>query len=249
MTLLTKDTFVCIDCETTGLDPEKDQVIEVAAVVFTFDQKKGSFDSLINPRCPIPPSSIEIHHITDEMVEGKPYIEQVLPDVLKLIGSYPIVGHGVQFDIDLIRHAAKRAGIACQIEKNPVLDTLRLARLYGDSPLNGLDQLRRHFNIAAEGAHRALSDVVVNIEVFKHLVAKFTTTKQVLDRLRRPILLKMMPLGKHKGRSFRDIPQQYLQWAASKDFDQDLMYSIRSELKRRKTGGGFAEATSPFRNL
>jgi DNA polymerase-3 subunit epsilon len=238
-----------VDCETTGLDTEKDAIIEVAVIVFTFDKHQQTFDSLIDPRREIPPSSIEIHNITDEMVKGKPPIAQVLPEVIELIGKHPIVGHGVQFDIDLIRYAADRAGIRCTIEKNPVLDTLRLARLYGDSPINGLEQLRKHFNIRAEGAHRALSDVIVNIEVFKRLVENFKTTEQVLTRLQRPVQLRMMPLGKHKGRPFREIPAQYLRWAASKDFDQDLMYSIRSELKRRKQGGGFSEASSPFRNL
>ena len=54
------------------------------------------------------------------------------------------------------------------IEKQPFIDTLRMARLYGESPINSLERLRQHFNIAAEGAHRAMSDVIVNIEVFKY---------------------------------------------------------------------------------
>ena len=58
-----------------------------------------------------------------------------------------------------------------------------------------------------------------------------------------------MPLGKHKGRPFSEIPIEYLLWAANKDFDQDLMFSIRSELKKRKSGSLFKQAANPFSQL
>jgi DNA polymerase-3 subunit epsilon len=124
-----------------------------------------------------------------------------------------------------------------------------MARLYGESPVNSLEQLRKHFNIPLEGAHRAMSDVIVNMAVFKQLAKRYRTTQQLFEALAKPILLKTMPLGKHKGRLLKDIPLQYLQWVAKKDFDQDLLYSIRSELKRRKKGDLFNQAASPFANL
>jgi DNA polymerase-3 subunit epsilon len=109
--------------------------------------------------------------------------------------------------------------------------------------------LRQHFNIQAQGAHRAMSDVMVNIEVFKALCKEFKTTEELTRTLDKPIKLRAMPLGKHKGRKFNEIPVEYLQWAERKDFDQDLLYSIRCELKNRKKGGGFQIASNPFINL
>jgi DNA polymerase-3 subunit epsilon len=129
------------------------------------------------------------------------------------------------------------------------LDTLRMARLYGESPINSLEGLRKHFNIPLEGAHRAMSDVIVNIEVFRYLARRYKSTKQLFDALSRPILMHTMPLGKHKGRPFKEIPLQYLQYMSYKDFDQDLLFSIRAELKRRKLGNQFGQASSPFANL
>jgi DNA polymerase-3 subunit epsilon len=124
-----------------------------------------------------------------------------------------------------------------------------MARLYGESPVNSLERLRQHFNIAPEGAHRAMSDVIVNIEVFKYLAKSYKTTEQLLKTLEHPIKLKTMPLGKHKGRRFDEIPVEYLLWAERKDFDQDLLYSIRSELRSRKKGGGFEQSSNPFASL
>jgi DNA polymerase-3 subunit epsilon len=94
-----------------------------------------------------------------------------------------------------------------------------------------------------------MSDVLVNIEVFKYLIKTYHTTEQIMRVLAKPIKLKTMPLGKHKGRRFDEIPLEYLQWALKKDFDQDLMFSIRSEIANRKRGGGFEQAANPFAAL
>jgi len=249
MTHSDREQFVCIDCETTGLDVKLDRVIEVAAVCFNKSENLDSFESLIDPVCVIPESSIAIHHITPDMLIGKPKIESVLPELLKLIGNRIIVGHGILFDIQLIVNAAERANIPCTIQNNRYLDTLRMARLYGESPVNSLARLRHHFNIQEEGAHRAMSDVVVNIEVFRQLLKPYKSVKELFDLLAKPILFKVMPLGKHKGRPLKEIPLEYLVWASHKDFDDDLLFSLRTEIKRRKQGNLFSQSGNPFADL
>lgn len=245
---LHKDQFVCLDLETTGLDPKIDRIIEVACVTFTFSSVIDTFETLIDPKCSIPPASQKIHHISQEMVEGKPTIEQVIPRLLEMMNNHIIMGHGITFDLAILQEEIKKLPI------NPTprfryIDTLRLARLYGESPINSLEKLREHFNIAYQGAHRAMNDVMVNIEVFKQLSTSFNTTEELLERLGRPIRLKTMPLGKHKGRRFEEIPLEYLQWASKKSFDEDLTYSIRSELKARMKGRSFHQASNPFSSL
>lgn len=244
-----KQKFICIDCETTGLDPQQDRIIEVAVMCFDAHTIYEQMETLVNPECPIPETSIAIHHITPDMVQDKPTIDQVLSDILKMIGNHIIIGHGVGFDIDILAIAAERHSIPCTLRQNRFLDTLRMARLYGGCPVNSLEHLRKHFNIPLEGAHRAMSDVIVNREVFKHLAKRYKTTEQLFEALSRPILMTNMPLGKHKGRPLKEIPLQYLQWVANKDFDQDLLFSVRNELKRRKRGNQFGQANSPFANL
>jgi len=249
MGLINKDTFICLDCETTGLDPRTDRIIEFAAVKFTFSENLESFETLIDPDCQISESSIAIHHISQQMVQGKPRISDALPQILSFVGSHIIIGHGIKLDINFICESAKRHNIPCTLDKNLFIDTLRMARLYGESPTNSLEKLREHFNIEAEGAHRAMSDVIVNIGVFKYLANSFKTTQQLLERLKKPILLRAMPLGKHKGRPFGEIPIEYLRWAAQADFDQDLLFSVRTELQKRKKGEGFIHSANPFANL
>lgn len=249
MTSLRSETFVCLDCESTGLEPDKDRIVEIAVARFTFEKILQEFETLIDPECPIPVTSQEIHKISAEMVAGKPKIAEVLPKILSMIEGHVIVGHGINFDIALLAAEAKRHNIPTQIAKQPHLDTLRMARLYGESPINSLQQLRSHFNIEPEGAHRAMSDVIVNIEVFKRLAKPYRTLEELFAILNKPIRMKNMPLGKHKGRRFEEIPVEYLLWAERKDFDQDLLYSIRSELKNRKRGGRFEQSSNPFGDL
>lgn len=249
MTQMSKTEFVCIDCEATGLDKEGDEIIEIAAVIFTLEKDLEIYDSLVNPGRQIPEASIQIHNITQEMVKGQPKIQEVLPKIISMISNRIIVGHGVGFDIHLISRDAKRHNIPCMIKNNLFFDTLRMARLYGESPRNSLEKLREHFNISEEGAHRALNDVIVNIEVFRKLSAKYKTTQELKTILEKPIRLKSMPLGKHKGRLLKEIPIQYLQWASHMDFDQDLLYSIRSEIRRRQKTEDFSKMTNPFSEL
>lgn len=245
-----KDTeFVCIDVEATGLDVKHDRVVEIAVATFTMDTILEEFESLVDPRQLIPQESIAIHHITQEMVQGKPSVADILPKIVALIDKRILVGHGIQFDIDILAQEAERCHQENPFKDNRAFDTLRLARLYGESPSNSLQVLRGHFNIQPEGAHRAMSDVVVNIQVFKQLVNGFKTVEEISAVLSKPIAMKAMPLGKHKGRPFKEIPLQYLQWAAHQEFDMDLLFSLRSELQRRKKGNSFSQASNPFHDL
>lgn len=249
MALLKDVSFICLDCEFTGLDPDNDCILEIAAVRFDFQTMLAQYDALVNPECLIGDDSFAIHHISQQMVTHKPTIDKILPEFLAFVGSDTIVGHGIGFDLAMIEKAAARAQIPYSLKNNPCMDTLRLARHYGDSPNNSLESLAQHFNVNNPGSHRALNDVMMNIQVFKHLVRRYRTTEQIFEILAKPIKMKFMPLGKHKGRQFGEIPLQYLKWAAHMDFDQDLLYSIRLELSKRKKGEGFKHATNPFSEL
>ena len=63
MGFLNKDIFICLDCETTGLDAKTDRIIEIAVTKFTFSEILETFETLIDPECHISESSMAIHHI------------------------------------------------------------------------------------------------------------------------------------------------------------------------------------------
>ena len=249
MGLLRDEEFICLDCEATGLDTDKDEIVELAVVKFRGKEILSTFETLIDPKRPIPKEAKDVHHISDEMVQGKPAVQEILPTAFDLIGNCTVVGHNIGYDLSILISSAKRHNIPCPLSHENSIDTLRLARLYGQTPSNTLEVLREHFNIPEEGAHRAMNDVIVNIKVFQYLVMDFRKTEEVKERLTKPIQLKAMPLGKHKGKAFKELPIDYLHWASNQDFDQDLLYSLEQEKRRRRKRKSFSSSINPFSDL
>jgi len=116
------NVYVAIDLETTGLDPERDAIIEIGAVRFRGDQVLGTFESLVNPGRPIPYSIQPLTGIKPDDVRHAPPLASVLPRLRRLVGDQPIVGHNVGFDLSFLgRHDLFR--------DNPAIDTFELASI------------------------------------------------------------------------------------------------------------------------
>lgn len=135
MTLIKHARFVCLDCEFTGLDPENDRVLEVAAVRFTMHEILDQFDTLVNPGYPISPDSFAVHAISQEMVADKAPMSQILPDLFAFVGEDPIVGHAIELDLAMLEKEAMRANQPCLLGRNMRIDTLRLARFMAIAPI------------------------------------------------------------------------------------------------------------------
>ena len=92
-----------IDTETTGTDPSRDRIIELAVVVFEYDRDSGAVGPVVerysafeDPGFPIPPESTAIHHITDDMVRGQRFDELALQRCLREVQL--VVAHNAAFD-------------------------------------------------------------------------------------------------------------------------------------------------------
>lgn len=167
-------TFVVVDVETTGWEPGPDGLTEVAAVRFTGGECRGSFHSLVNPGVPIPTFVSQLTGIDNEMVSGAPEIKTVLPQLVDMIGDAVLVGHNIGFDLSFIDAAL--ASAASEPLKNPVVDTLHLARrLVRDDVLNcKLATLARRLRLDHLPSHRALEDVLATADLLHALIERAT---------------------------------------------------------------------------
>jgi len=174
------DEIIFFDIETTGLDADKCDIIEIAAVLAKEGREVASYHSLIKPPRPIDPESIKIHGITDEMVKDAGSIEKVLPEFLEFCGNRPLCAHNASFDIGFIKKACERQGIE---RKFCVIDSLAMARATLPSlRRHRLNNLADHFGFKFNH-HRAGDDALVLMKIFYQLVATLEEQKAQVESL------------------------------------------------------------------
>lgn len=150
---------IVLDTETTGLDYTKEKMVEFAAVRLENGKIKDEFQTLINPEQHIRKSSMAIHGITPEMVEGAPTETEIMPQIMEFIGDYPIVAHNAIFDFTFINEASKR--VFGKEITNARIDTQQMFKeVYPDLESHGLEALTAKFNVPLTNHHRAMADTM-----------------------------------------------------------------------------------------
>lgn len=156
-------TLVSVDIETTGLDPQKDAILEIGAVRFNGRRVEAEWESLINPRRSIPPFITQLTGITNQMVAQAPMLRDVFPDLKYFVGDAPIVGHNVRFDLSFLR----RKGA---FELNDAVDTYEMAAiLLPSAERYNLGALAQALAVPLPATHRALDDALVTHGVYLRL--------------------------------------------------------------------------------
>ncbi len=167
---LPPNEFAVLDFETTGLNESYCRVIEVAAVIVRDGEVADSFVQLMHPGCWIPFFITELTGISNAMVKGMPSPEAVMPKLRDFIGDRFCIAHNANFDSRFYHAEMSRAGI--EHERSFFCTVLLSRRLIQDSPNHQLGTLAHYLNLQrpAEGSyHRALYDVLLTVELWKHI--------------------------------------------------------------------------------
>ena len=154
---LETDTYVVFDVETTGLSAVYDKIIELAAVKVKDGEIIDRFERFANPHQPLSQTTIDLTGITDDMVKDAPEIEDVLRDFHEWMADDILVAHNASFDMGFLNAGFQRIDMGKA--KNPVIDTLELARLLVPELKNHrLNTLCKKFDIELTQHHRAIYD-------------------------------------------------------------------------------------------
>lgn len=185
-------TYVVFDSETTGLMPQQDEMVQLAAVRIVNGRRvEGEiFDTLVNPGRPIPPASTEVHGISDAMVADAPGVAEVVRRFHAFAEGAVLIAHNAPFDMEFLRRAEFAIGKRFD---NPILDTVLLsAVVYGQTEVHSLDALthRLGITIPEEARHTAIGDTVATADAFLKLVQilkarGIVTFGEVLTEVRR----------------------------------------------------------------
>jgi len=177
-------TFVSIDVEATGLDPNEDRVIEVACVVFS-RAPDGTGDAgfhierhgwLINPGRPISEESRAVHNISDDDVRDAPPFEAVAGQILDVLARGVPLAYNADFDRAFLmaefgRAKAERAGVPALRKSVDWLDPLTWAReIQQAEKSKSLSAVAERLGIEAGTAHRAVDDAHTAGHVHLHFL-------------------------------------------------------------------------------
>lgn len=164
---------IAVDCETTGLDRRKDDIVSIAAIRLRGDRILTSerFVETIQPGAQMNPAAIKIHRLREADVKGGRSMAEVVPQLLRFIGSRPLVGYYLEFDVAMLnKHVRPLIGIKLP---NPRLETSELyyERKYGDAPPGTQIDLTfaammRDLKIPLTDQHDAYSDALMTAIAF-----------------------------------------------------------------------------------
>ena len=166
-TVWARASFVVIDFETTGLDPEVDRILEIGLAAFENGAHVESKNWLVNPTVPVPAESSAVHGITDDMLVDAPRFAEVFAEVREMLhGRIPVAyNHG--FDSRFLWAEQRRAGLPTRGDDLPPamsddgvwIDPLVWAREIQKAEKGfKLVDVAARLSIPLETAHRAAFD-------------------------------------------------------------------------------------------
>ena len=164
------EEYIVIDIETSGLDYEKDRIIEIGAIKYNASNPIDHFQSLLCFHGELSETIISLTGITREDLATKGRDEkETLCEMVSFLGNLPIVAHNVKFDMTFLNCTLVRNQMTPL--NNSTYDTLRLARKYVKEIENyKLETLIKHFDINIEKRHRAINDCEVTNLLFRNLI-------------------------------------------------------------------------------
>lgn len=176
------EDYVIIDTETTGLDYDYCDLIEICAIRFSGGVQAGIFSTLVQP----PKYEVyddiagvwteeyvdsyiaELTGITNEMLASAPPPASVIPKFLEFIGNSVLIGHNINFDINFLYDAAENSCGA--FLRNDFIDTLRIARkLYPALKHHRLSDIAGVCQVPQSQAHRAEADCIVTAQCYGYM--------------------------------------------------------------------------------
>jgi exodeoxyribonuclease X len=238
-----------VDLETTGFRPPDAGVCEIgfcdvvarrtdpadAPVSWTV---VGGFGEFIRPDQPIPPEVSAIHHIIDEDVASALPWPVVAPTITtpRMAGGIPIVA--------LAAHSAKFEQLFIDRDlagDKPWICSYKCAlRLWPDAPSHSNQALRywrRPEGLdreTASFAHRAFPDAYVTAFHVRDMLNSGATVEQLVEWSSQPALQVRCHIGKWRGTPWRDVDWGFLEWVSVRDFDEDVLFTVRHEMERRE---------------
>ncbi|MCM8829883.1 MAG: 3'-5' exonuclease [Candidatus Omnitrophica bacterium] len=164
--------LVVLDVETTGLDPEKDRIVEIALISIKNGEIEDKFVTLVNPEVEIPLDVSSIHGITPVDTKDAPFFRDIAGKVLNIINKKTLLVHNADFDIPFLKKELRLCGL--ELSGIKIIDTLAIARNHFCFPSNSLSNIAAYYKIDTSGSHRAEADAMMTYKIYCKLLEELT---------------------------------------------------------------------------
>lgn len=228
------------DLETTGTNPGKDKIVEIAVLKIDTNNQKKEMVWRVNPECPIPEEASSVHGITDEMVKDQPIFKQISKEIYNFIEGCDLGGYNIdKFDLPLLVEEFIRSGIdVSSFVKVKTVDVQTI--FFKKEPRDLSSALKFYCNKDHGNAHTALDDTIATYEVLLSQLDKYHDLEPSVDFLstltRRNKNIDfagriieddngdaIFNFGKHKGKKVKEVltkEKGYYSWMMNSDFPE-----------------------------
>lgn len=241
------------DLETTGVDPDKDRIIQIAIIRIEPDGRRTTFESLVNPEIPIPPDSTKVHGITDSDVQDKPTFSQIRGEVEEYLKDAVLGGfNSINFDTPLLMAEMNRCEGELDLRGVLQIDAMRIFHTMERRDLTAA--YRFYCDEELVGAHSALVDTEATLAILDSQIGRYEEVPKDVVELhkfcnphegkyvdRRGKFLwsddgeAIFTFGKYKNQVLNEVCKDqrgrgYLEWMLGKDFNEEVKDILRSAL-------------------
>lgn len=171
-------TYVAFDLETTGLDLENDEIIEIGALKVIDGKVADRFMEFVKPIQPISQKITEITGISNDMVAKARNTEAIIREFVQFCEDYILIGHNIMFDYKFSKKYARQYGLA--FEKKGI-DTLKIAcKIHKEFESKSLGALCEHYHVVNQSAHRAYHDALATAKVYQSMAHYYEAENEAL---------------------------------------------------------------------
>jgi DNA polymerase III alpha subunit (gram-positive type) len=182
------DCIVYFDLETTGLDPDTDDITEFACVIEFADGNTISFDELLFTDKKIPSVVVELNSITNHQLSVDGINPSIIANLVYTINNLSnkalLIAHNLQFDISFLNKLIEKQRLILDYNKFDVIDTLTVFKDRKGFYNHKLKDALKYYNLTDfVNSHRALDDVLALKGVFEAMLSESDDTYKYVNLL------------------------------------------------------------------
>ncbi len=243
--------IVSFDLETTGLDVQKDRIIEISCVKIHPDRTQQVLTHRVNPGIPIAPEATNVHGISDEDVKNEPRFQALASTYVEFLSGCDLTGFNLErFDLPMLKNELSRCGLDFPSGPVNVIDAQKI--FFKKEPRTLTAAYRFYCNKELTDAHSAQADAEATAEILMAQIQRYEDLPTKLDELHdycHPVKPEWVDpegkivwkkgqatinFGRHTGTPLEQLARDdrgYLQWVLKKDFSSEVMDICEAALR------------------